>query len=107
ARGVTVARAAGPADDALGRRHGLRRVPVLDDAAAINEAGDGYVGRDRYEARTRIVADVDARGDLVGSQPHEMLIGRCQRSNDVIEPRLKTQWFVRTKPLAERALAAT
>ncbi len=36
-----------------------------------------------------------------------MLIGRCQRSNDVIEPRLKTQWFIRTAPLAERALAAT
>ena len=53
------------------------------------------------------MADLDARGDLEGSKPHEMLIGRCQRSNDVIEPRLKTQWFIRTKPLAEPALAAT
>ena len=40
-------------------------------------------------------------------QPHEMVIGRCQRSDDVIEPRLKTQWFVRTGPLAARALEAT
>ena len=39
--------------------------------------------------------------------PHEMVIGRCQRSNDIIEPRLKTQWFIRTTPLAERALEAT
>jgi valyl-tRNA synthetase len=94
-------------DYELAKRHGLPMITVLDDAAAVNEAGDGYVGLDRYDARKRIVADLDARGDLEGSRPHEMLIGRCQRSNDVIEPRLKTQWFVRTKPLAERALAST
>src|SRR5689334_4356471 len=94
-------------DYALGKRHDLPMITVLDDAAAINEAGDGYVGLDRYAARERIVADLAARGDLLGSKPHEMLIGRCQRSNDVIEPRLKTQWFVSTKPMAERALAAT
>jgi len=91
----------------LAKRHGLPMITVLDDAAAVNEAGDGYAGFDRYEARRRIVADLETRGDLVASTPHEMLIGRCQRSNDVIEPRLKTQWFVRTKPLAEAALAAT
>jgi len=91
----------------LAKRHDLPMVTVLDDAAAINEAGAGYAGLDRYEARARIVADLEARGDLLGTKPHEMLIGRCQRSGDVIEPRLKTQWFVRTKPMAERSLAAT
>ena len=50
----------------------------------------------------RILADLAARGDLEGEQPHEMVIGRCQRSDDVVEPRLKTQWFVRTGPLAGR-----
>jgi valyl-tRNA synthetase len=95
------------ADYELAKRHGLPMLTILDDAAAVNEAGDGYAGLDRYVARAQIVADLDARGDLVSSRPHEMLIGRCQRSNDVIEPRLKTQWFVRAKPLAERALAAT
>jgi valyl-tRNA synthetase len=94
-------------DYELAKRHDLPMLTVLDDAAAVNEAGDGYAGLDRYMARTRIVADLDARGDLLGARPHEMLIGRCQRSNDVIEPRLKTQWFLRTKPLAERSLAAT
>ena len=53
------------------------------------------------------MADLEARGDLAGQRPHEMVIGRCQRSNDVIEPRLKTQWFIRTGPLAARALDAT
>ena len=43
----------------------------------------------------------------MGSAPHEMVIGRCQRSDDVMEPRLKTQWFIRTAPLAARALDAT
>ena len=82
-------------------------ITVLDDDARMNENADGYVGLDRFEARDRIVADLEARGDLVDVRAHEMIIGRCQRSDDVIEPRLKTQWFVRTAPLAERALAAT
>ncbi|HYN69337.1 MAG TPA: valine--tRNA ligase [Candidatus Eisenbacteria bacterium] len=94
-------------DYETGKRHGLPMITVLADDASINEAGDGYVGLDRYDARTRILADLEARGDLVEARPHEMLIGRCQRSNDVIEPRLKTQWFIRTEPLAAKALEAT
>ena len=94
-------------DYATGRRHDLPMITVLADDARINDAGDSYEGLDRYEARARIVADLQARGDLEGTKPHEMLIGRCQRSNDVIEPRLKTQWFIRTGPLAEAALRAT
>ena len=94
-------------DYATGRRHELPMINVIADDGAINEAGDGYAGLDRYEARRRIVADLEARADLEAARPHEMLIGRCQRSNDVIEPRLKTQWFIRTGPLAEQALHAT
>ena len=94
-------------DYVTGQRHDLPMITVLADDATINEAGDGYAGLDRYAARARIVHDLDARGDLEGARPHEMLIGRCQRSNDVIEPRLKTQWFIRTGPLAEAALNAT
>jgi valyl-tRNA synthetase len=94
-------------DYATGRRHELPMVTVLDDAARINEHGAAYAGLDRYEARVRIVADLEARGDLAGDRAHEMIIGRCQRSNDVVEPRLKTQWFVRTRPLADAALSAT
>ncbi len=94
-------------DYATGRRHGLPMITVLDDAARMNAAAGPYAGLDRYEARRRILADLEARGDLVAAKAHEMLIGRCQRSDDVIEPLLKTQWFIRTTPLAERALAAT
>jgi valyl-tRNA synthetase len=94
-------------DHATGQRHHLQMISVLADDGSINEAGAGYAGLDRYEARRRVIDDLDASGDLVGSKPHEMIIGRCQRSNDVIEPRLKTQWFVRADPLAKSALRAT
>jgi valyl-tRNA synthetase len=94
-------------DYETGRRHALPMITILADDATINELGDGYSGLDRYAARKQIVADLEARGDLVDSRPHEMLIGHCERSDDVIEPRLKTQWFVRTRSLADRALEAT
>ncbi len=96
------------ADDyATGQRHGLAAPTILADDATVADTGTPYDGLDRYEARRRIVADLEARGDLAAEQVHEMVIGRCQRSGDVIEPRLKTQWFIRTEPLAARALEAT
>jgi valyl-tRNA synthetase len=94
-------------DYATGLRHGLPAITILADDATITGTGTRYDGLDRYAAREAIVADLEARGDLVDASPHEMVLGRCQRSNDVIEPRLKTQWFIRTGPLAARALEAT
>jgi len=94
-------------DHEMGVRHGLPMPSILDDAGAISGTGTAYDGLDRYVARKQILADLAARGDLVEEQVHEMVIGRCQRSNDVIEPRLKTQWFVRATPLAAAALNAT
>ncbi len=94
-------------DHDTGLRHGLPAPTILADDATVVDSGTAYDGLDRYEARTAIVADLQARGDLAGSRDHAMVIGRCQRSHDVIEPRLKTQWFIRTTPLAERALDAT
>ena len=94
-------------DYATGKRHDLPMPTILADDATIANTGTRFDGLDRYEAREMIVAELAAHGDLADQKPHEMIIGRCQRSNDVLEPRLKTQWFIRTKPLAERALDAT
>jgi valyl-tRNA synthetase len=94
-------------DYATGKRHSLPMPTVLADDATVANTGTRYDGLDRYQARELIVAELAARGDLVDQKPHEMVIGRCQRSNDVLEPRLKTQWFIRTGPLAERALDST
>jgi valyl-tRNA synthetase len=104
---VKITPAHDPDDHATGQRHGLAGPTILADDGTVAGTGTPYDGLDRYEARRRIVAELAERGDLAGEQPHEMVIGRCQRSHDVIEPRLKTQWFVRTTPLAERALEAT
>jgi valyl-tRNA synthetase len=94
-------------DHETGRRHGLAMPTVLDDLARVADTGTRFDGLDRYDARREILDGLRAAGDLEAERPHEMVIGRCQRSNDVVEPRLKTQWFVRTGPLAEQALVAT
>jgi valyl-tRNA synthetase len=94
-------------DNETGKRHDLAMPTILADDATIASTGTSYDGLDRYEARKRMVADLKAMGDLAGLRAHEMVIGRCQRSNDVIEPRLKTQWFIRTEPLAAASLEAT
>jgi valyl-tRNA synthetase len=94
-------------DYETGKRHDLAMITVLDDTARINDQGGKFAGLDRYEARRQIVEELQARGDLESITPHVSLIGHCQRSDDVVEPRLKTQWFVRVRPLAEAALNAT
>jgi valyl-tRNA synthetase len=94
-------------DHETGLRHGLAAPTILADDASVSNTGTVYDGMDRYEARREIVAQLESRGDLAGMAVHEMVIGRCQRSHDVIEPRLKTQWFIRTEPLALRALVST
>jgi valyl-tRNA synthetase len=104
---VKITPAHDPDDHATGQRHGLPMPTVLADDATVTATGTTFDGLDRYEARRRIVEALRERGDLAAEQTHEMVIGRCQRSNDVLEPRLKTQWFIRTGPLAGRALAAT
>ena len=95
------------ADDfATGKRHDLAMIDVMTDDGRINDRGAAYAGLTLDEARQRILADLDARGDLVATVAHEMTIGRCERSGHVIEPRLKTQWFISVKPMAEKAMAS-
>jgi valyl-tRNA synthetase len=93
-------------DYAMGKRHGLPMVSVLDEDARVNEVGGDLAGMDRFDARREVVARLDSAGDLAGSREHPMVIGHCDRCGTVVEPRLSVQWFVRTKPLALRALAS-
>ncbi len=94
-------------DYETGKRHGLPMITVLDDSARVNENGAQFAGLERYEARRQIVEALKSRGDLESIKQHKSLIGHCQRSDDVVEPRLKTQWFIKTGPLAAAALQAT
>jgi valyl-tRNA synthetase len=95
-----------PNDFEIGRRHDLPRVVALDVHARMTDAAGRYAGLDRYEARRRIVADLEAAGLLVKVEPHRHAVGHCYRCGTVIEPMVSKQWFVRIKPLAEPALAA-
>ena len=103
---VKVTPAHDPNDFALGQRHQLPSINVMDETAHINAEGGVYAGLDRYVARKRIVADLDAQGLLAGVKDHTNNIGHCDRCKTVVEPRLSTQWFVKIKPLAEKAIAA-
>ncbi|HEY3204171.1 MAG TPA: valine--tRNA ligase [Thermoanaerobaculia bacterium] len=99
-----------PAHDAndfsMAQRHALPAVVVIGpDGRMTAEAGE-YAGLDRFEARKRIVERLKREGRLVAADPYEINLGTCQRSDDVIEPYLSEQWFVKVRPLAEPAIRA-
>lgn len=102
---VKITPAHDPNDFWIGQRHNLPQVNVMDVSARMNEnVPVPYRGLDRYEARKRALADLEAQGLLVKVEDHTNNIGRCYRCDTVIEPYLSDQWFVRMKPLAEPAL---
>ena len=96
-----------PAHDAndfqAGLRHNLPQIEVMDEHAHMNQNAGAYSGLDRYEARKRVLADLDRQGFLLGEKDYNIALGKCDRCGTVVEPRLSTQWFVKIKSLAERA----
>ena len=101
---VKITPAHDPNDFEVGIRHNLSMPRVINDDGTINELGAEYCGLDRYEARKRIVEDLDKAGLLVKVKDHEHSVGHCQRCNTTIEPILSKQWFVKMKPLAKPAI---
>ena len=94
-------------DYETGRRHGLPLVNVFTADAALNDAvPPAYRGLDRFEARRRVVADLEAAGLLEKVDAHTLPVPRGDRSGAVLEPWLTDQWYVRIAPLAEPALRA-
>jgi valyl-tRNA synthetase len=103
---VKVTPAHDPNDFELGQRHGLPSINVMDETAHINSEGGVYAGLDRYEARKRVLADLEAQGLLGAVKEHVNAIGKCDRCKTVVEPRLSMQWFIKIQPLADKAIAA-
>jgi valyl-tRNA synthetase len=103
---VKITPAHDPTDFEAGKRHNLPLIDVMTDDGHINSNGGAYAGLDRFEARKRIVADLQTQGLLVKIADHNHAIGICERSKTVVEPRISTQWFCSMRPLAEVALAA-
>lgn len=94
-------------DHEVGKRHQLPLVNILTKTATINDSAPAkYQGLDRFAARELIIKDLEEAGLLVKTEPHKLKVPRGEKSNVVIEPLLTEQWYVKTKPLAEPAIAA-
>jgi valyl-tRNA synthetase len=91
---VKVTPAHDPNDFALGQRHNLPQPSIMDTQARIALPGSPYDGLDRFEARKRIVADLEANGHLVKIADHTLTLPISQRTGVIIEPRLSMQWFL-------------
>jgi len=103
---VKVTPAHDPNDFQAGLRHNLPQINIMDSRARMNENAGAYAGLDRFEARKRVLHDLREHGFLVGEKDYALAIGKCDRCGTVIEPRLSEQWFIKIKPLADRAREA-
>ena len=103
---VKVTPAHDPNDFEIGKRHNLPNLNIMDETAHILLPDSPYNGLDRYAAREKVVADLEAQGNLVAIKDHTNSIGRCDRCKAIVEPRLSKQWFVKIQPLADKAIAA-
>jgi valyl-tRNA synthetase len=102
---VKITPAHDPNDYECGKRHGLDAINILDDSGAINvNGGDAFAGAMRFDAREQILAQLTDLGLYRGTENNAMQLPICSRSGDIVEPRLKPQWFVNTTSMAARAL---
>jgi valyl-tRNA synthetase len=92
---VKITPAHDPNDFAIGQRHNLPAISVMDETAYMTtEAGAAYAGLERYDARQKVLEDLEAQGLLGTVRDHVNAIGKCARCQTIVEPRLSTQWFV-------------
>ncbi|MEX2241158.1 MAG: valine--tRNA ligase [Burkholderiales bacterium] len=91
-------------DFAVGQRHGLAPIEILTLDAKIK--GTPYAGLDRFEARKRVLADLQQQGLLVSEKPYKLRVPRSGRTNEIVEPMLTDQWFVKMDRLARSGLEA-
>ncbi|CEJ95014.1 Putative Valyl-tRNA synthetase [[Torrubiella] hemipterigena] len=95
-----------PNDFNLGQKHNLEFINIFTDDGLLNENAGAYKGQKRFDVRYTIQDDLKAKGLYVDKKDNAMKVPLCEKSKDVIEPILKPQWWVRTKDLAEPAIAA-
>ncbi|MDT0616704.1 class I tRNA ligase family protein, partial [Streptomyces sp. DSM 40712] len=100
---VKVTPAHDPNDFAIGQRHNLESIEVLDERGVITTHGP-FQGLDRFEARSAIVAALRAEGRIVAEKrPYTHSVGHCSRCKTTLEPRLSLQWWVKVETLAKAA----
>ena len=95
-----------PVDFEIGQRHGLPAIVAVAGDGTMNAEAGPYEGMDRFEARKRIVADLERLGLIEKVEKHQYSLGRCERCNTIVEPIVSKQWFVKMEPLAKPAIEA-
>jgi valyl-tRNA synthetase len=95
-----------PHDFEIGLRHDLELVRVIDNDGRMNREAGRYEGMDRFECRERIVEDFTTEGVLLRTEDYRHSVGHCQRCKTIVEPMVSRQWFVKVRPLAEKAIEA-
>lgn len=103
---VKITPAHDPNDFEVGERHSLPKINILNDDGTINANGGKFEGMDRYEARKRIVEELDQMGLLIRVEDITHAVGVHDRCNEVIEPMIKKQWFVKMEEMAKPAIDA-
>lgn len=101
---VKITPAHDPNDYIIGKNHNLEFVEVINKDGVMNENAGKYRGLDRFEARKKIVEDLEKLGYLSRVEDYKHSIGKCYRCGTVVEPLLSDQWFVKMKPLAQPAI---
>lgn len=96
-----------PNDYEVGKRQGLAEINIMNEDGSLNAlAGPAYEGLDRYDARKKVLSDLEALGLLEKTETHVHNVGTCYRCKTTVETMTSEQWFVSMKPLAEPALKA-
>src|SRR6185436_9373097 len=93
-------------DFEIGRRHNLPIKTVIGFDGKMTEAAGKYAGMDRFEARKKIVEDMQALGLIDRIEPYRHAVGLCYRCKTVVEPLVSKQWYVNVKPMAQAAVKA-
>jgi valyl-tRNA synthetase len=91
-------------DYMLGEKYNLPVIDIFNDNGTISEAGELYIGMDRFDVRKQIVVDLVAAGLMEKEEPYINKVGYSERTSVVIEPKLSMQWFLKMEHLAENAL---
>ncbi|MBV9400063.1 MAG: valine--tRNA ligase [Bryobacterales bacterium] len=103
---VKITPAHDPNDFEAGRRHNLESIQVIDEHANMTAAAGEFAGLDRFEARKRVVEELEKRGLMEKIEPYALSAGKCHRCKTIVEPLVSKQWWMSMKPLAAPAIRA-
>ncbi len=104
---VKITPAHDPNDFEAGLRHDLPQITVIGTDGMMTEEAGKFAGLDRFRAREKVVEELQELGALERVDEHRHAVGQCYRCDSVVEPYLSEQWFVRMRPLADKAIAAS